>query len=77
VRTTTQFIAISWRATPQANNANKSFAEGCGKGGISGSDCAAFDWSAFEALLAPIHASIRDAPHYPPLTMFKILRLQE
>src|SRR5271169_3825336 len=37
----------------------------------------AFDWSAFEALLAPIHASRRGAPGYPPLTMFKILLLQQ
>jgi hypothetical protein len=35
----------------------------------------AFDWSAFEALLAPVHASTRGAPGYPPLTMFKILLL--
>src|SRR5271170_629607 len=27
----------------------------------------AFDWTAFEALLAPIHASTRGAPGYPPL----------
>jgi transposase, IS5 family len=31
----------------------------------------AFDWTAFEALLSPIHASSRGAPGYPPLTMFK------
>jgi len=37
----------------------------------------AFDWSAFEALLAPIHASTRGAPGYPPLMMFKILLLQQ
>jgi hypothetical protein len=37
----------------------------------------AFDWSAFEVLLAPIHASARGAPGYPPLTMFKILLLQQ
>jgi IS5 family transposase len=37
----------------------------------------AFDWSAFEALLAPIHASHRGAPGYPPLMMFKILLLQQ
>src|SRR5271169_1541624 len=37
----------------------------------------AFDWSAFEALLAPIHASRRGAPGYPPLTMFKILLLEQ
>lgn len=33
----------------------------------------AFDWPAFESLLAPIHASIRGAPGYPPFVMFKIL----
>jgi transposase, IS5 family len=32
---------------------------------------------AFEALLAPIHALIRGAPGYPPLTMLKILLLQQ
>ena len=37
----------------------------------------AFDWSAFEALLAPIHASTRGAPGYPPVTLFKILLLQQ
>jgi IS5 family transposase len=37
----------------------------------------AFDWRAFEALLAPIHASTRGAPGYPPLTMFKILLLEQ
>jgi len=37
----------------------------------------AFDWSAFEGLLAAIHASTRGAPGYPPLTMFKILLLQQ
>ena len=37
----------------------------------------AFDWPAFEALLAPIHASIRGAPGYPPLVMFKILLVQQ
>ena len=37
----------------------------------------AFDWSAFEALLAPIHASTRGAPGYPPLMMFKILLLKQ
>jgi hypothetical protein len=31
----------------------------------------AFDWSAFEALPAPVHASTRGASGYPPLTMFK------
>lgn len=36
-----------------------------------------FDWSAFEGLLAPIHASRRGAPGYPPLTMFKIVLLQQ
>jgi transposase, IS5 family len=37
----------------------------------------AFDWLAFEALLAPIHASTRGAPGYPPLVMFKILLVQQ
>ncbi|HZZ22426.1 MAG TPA: IS5 family transposase, partial [Roseiarcus sp.] len=37
----------------------------------------AFDWSAFEALLSSIYASSRGAPGYPPLTMFKILLLQQ
>ena len=37
----------------------------------------AFDWPAFEALLAPIHASARGAPGWPPLTMFKIVLLQQ
>ena len=37
----------------------------------------AFDWSAFDALLSPIHASTRGAPGYPPLAMFKILLLQQ
>src|ERR1700761_8352935 len=38
---------------------------------------AALDWSSFEALLAPIHASKRGAPGWPPLTMFKIALLQQ
>jgi transposase, IS5 family len=37
----------------------------------------AFDWSAFEALLSPIHGSAVGAPGYPPLTMFKIVLLQQ
>src|SRR5271163_4024185 len=37
----------------------------------------AFDWSAFEALLDPIHASTRGAPGYPPVTMSKILLVQQ
>ena len=36
----------------------------------------AFDWPAFEALLAPIHASAR-APGWPPRVMLKILLLQQ
>jgi len=36
-----------------------------------------FDWSAFEALLSPIHGSAMGAPGYPPLVMFKILLLQQ
>ena len=37
----------------------------------------AFDWAAFEALLSPIHGSAMGAPGYPPLTMFKIVLLQQ
>jgi Transposase domain (DUF772) len=36
-----------------------------------------FDWPAFEALLSPIHGSAMGAPGYPPLTMFKILLVQQ
>jgi IS5 family transposase len=36
-----------------------------------------FDWSAFEALLSPVHGSAMSAPGYPPLTMFKIVLLQQ
>jgi transposase, IS5 family len=36
-----------------------------------------FDWLAFEALLSPIHGSAMGAPCYPPLTMFKIVLLQQ
>ena len=51
---------------------------GCGKGsGFLDRIEQAFDWTAFEALLAPIHASTRGAPGYPPLVMFKILLLQQ
>ena len=51
---------------------------GCGKsGGFLDRIEQAFDWKAFEALLAPIHASPRGAPGYPPLAMFKILLLQQ
>ena len=34
-------------------------------------------WSAFEALLSPIHGSAMGAPGYPPLTTFKIVLLQQ
>ena len=37
----------------------------------------AFDWAAFEVLLSAIHGSKRGAPGYPPLTMFRILLLQQ
>jgi Transposase domain (DUF772) len=36
-----------------------------------------FDWSAFEDLLSPIDGSAMGAPGYPPLTMFKIVLLQQ
>ena len=37
----------------------------------------AFDWGAFEVLLSPIHGSTKGAPGYPPVTMFKIVLLQQ
>jgi transposase, IS5 family len=50
----------------------------CGKGGgFLDRIEQAFDWSAFEGLLSPICASTRGAPGYPPLTMFKIVLLQQ
>lgn len=36
-----------------------------------------FEWGAFEVLLSAIHGSRKGAPGYPPLTMFKILLLQQ
>jgi IS5 family transposase len=51
---------------------------GCGKvGGFLDRIEQGFGWSAFEALLSPIHGSAMGAPGYPPLTMFKILLLQQ
>jgi transposase, IS5 family len=37
----------------------------------------AFNWSAFGVLLAQIHGSEKGAPGYPPITMFKIVLLQQ
>src|ERR1700733_12041161 len=36
-----------------------------------------FDWSAFEDWLSPVQGSAMGAPGYPPLTMFKIVLLQQ
>jgi hypothetical protein len=47
----------------------------CKSGGFLDRIEQAFDWPAFEALLAPIHASARGARGWPPLTMLKILLL--
>jgi len=35
------------------------------------------EWSAFEVLFRPINANTMGAPGYPPLTMFKIVLLQQ
>ena len=35
------------------------------------------EWSAFEVLFTPINANAKGAPGYPPLTMFKIVLLQQ
>src|SRR5271168_4360432 len=37
----------------------------------------AFDWKGIEALLSPIHGSAMGAPGYPPLSMLKIILLQQ
>jgi IS5 family transposase len=50
---------------------------GYGKSGFLDRIEQTFDWSAFEALLAPIHASARGAPGWPPLAMFEIVLLQQ
>jgi transposase, IS5 family len=51
---------------------------GCGKsGGFLDRIEQALDWTAFDALLSPIHASKRGAPGWPPLVMFKIVLLQQ
>ena len=35
------------------------------------------EWAAFEVLFKPINANAKGAPGYPPLTMFKIVLLQQ
>jgi transposase len=50
---------------------------GYGKSGFLDRIELTFDGSAFETLLAPIHASARGAPGYPPLTMFRIVLLRQ
>jgi len=35
------------------------------------------EWSAFDVLFAQINANTKGAPGYPPLTMFKIVLLQQ
>ena len=37
----------------------------------------AFDWKGIEVLLSPIHGSTKGAPGYPPLSMLKIILLQQ
>src|SRR5271165_4787042 len=36
-----------------------------------------FEWSAFDVLMRPLHSSSEGAPAYPPLTMYKIVLLQQ
>jgi IS5 family transposase len=36
-----------------------------------------FEWSAFDVLMRPLHSSSDGAPAYPPLTMFRIVLLQQ
>jgi IS5 family transposase len=37
----------------------------------------AFDWKGIEVLLSPIDGSTKGAPGYPPLSMLKIILLQQ
>ena len=36
-----------------------------------------FEWAAFDVLMGPLHCSSDGAPAYPPLTMFKIVLVQQ
>jgi transposase, IS5 family len=36
-----------------------------------------FEWAAFDVLMGPLHSSSDGAPAYPPLTMFKIVLVQQ
>ena len=36
-----------------------------------------FEWAAFDVLMRPLHSSSDGAPAYPPLTLFKIVLLQQ
>ena len=52
----------------------KSYSRG---GGFLEEIAKTFEWSAFDVLLRPLHSSPDGAPAYPPLTMFKIVLLQQ
>ena len=47
------------------------------KGGFLEDIAKTFEWAAFDVLMRPLHSSSDGAPAYPPLTMFKIVLLQQ
>ncbi len=49
----------------------------CRKGGFLEDIAKTFEWAAFDVLMRPLHSSSDGAPAYPPLTMFKIVLLQQ
>ena len=49
----------------------------CRKGVFLEDIAKTFEWAAFDVLMRPLHASSDGAPAYPPLTMFKIVLLQQ
>ena len=49
----------------------------CRKGGFLEDIARTFEWAAFDVLMRPLHSSSDGAPAYPPLTMFKIVLLQQ
>jgi transposase, IS5 family len=46
-------------------------------GGLLEDIAKTFEWAAFDVLMGPLHSSSDGAPAYPPLTMFKIVLLQQ
>ena len=49
----------------------------CGRNELLESVDAGFDWERIDAVLAGVHAAPRGRPAYPPLTMLRVLLLQQ